>query len=273
LYLVMVTFLLLAMLTFKRGNVLVAGIILGVFTAIKYFPIVVIAGICALCLVESPTVRRNYLLVTLYFMCTIVALLLLQVAFFGSQLMVEYLNVVLLPHLSSELPGQGMYSFPFQSWDSLARNLFVYDPVANPAPWIDWPAGRSIFKTIISLSVIAITALVLFVNRRSPQRTNIYLAMPALGSLVLLPASATYHFVLLLFPLSLLFSGGCLDRRITSMMLVIYVAIGFIPYRAFFDLGKVNALLFAYPRLWLITLLFGIAAWCLSRNASTTPVQ
>jgi hypothetical protein len=266
LYLITVTSLLLTFILFRRGNVMLAGIFLGVFAAIKYYPLVVVAGICSLWLVENSHTRRSCLLVVFYFTMTVAILILAQIVFFGSQVMTEYLHVALLPHLSSDLSGQGMYGFLFQSWDSLARNLFVYDPVANPTPWVDWPAGRSILKVIITSTVAAITIAVLFINRRSPQRMHIFLAMPALGALVLLPASATYHFILLLFPLGLLLTGSCFDRRVTNVLMVLYIAVGFIPYRGFFDMADANGLLFAYPRLWLVTLLFATTAWCLSRK-------
>lgn len=83
----------------------------------------------------------------------------------------------------------------------------------------------------------------------------------------LFPASATYHFILLAVPVSLLISSRVLGQRISFTVIALYGLIGFIPYRFFFHLGS-SWLPLAYPRLWLITaLVLVIITGLLSHNS------
>jgi hypothetical protein len=269
-YLIMACFLLLAITLIKHGYPALAGVMLGVFTAVKYFPAVVVVGICALAMFEKSSTRKSLLIAISSSAITIIALFVAQFFYFGLHVMKEYLTAALVPHLSSELSGQGMYSFLFQSWDSLSRNLFVYDPQANLEPWIRWDVGRSVMKLLVTALIGIVTIVVLVANRYSQHRFKIFIAVPALASFVMLPASATYHFILLLLPLALL------DERVVGpktryLVIALYITIGFIPYKWFFDLAESGGLLFAYPRLWLVTSLFIIVCRALYPRASTIP--
>jgi hypothetical protein len=136
--------------------------------------------------------------------------------------------------------------------------LFVYDPQFNPHPFIDWPAGKSIFKIIITLIVGLTTIWTLFKIRseNSSFRRAVCLSIPSLAALVLLPASATYHFILLASSLVLIILQPEINGNIKMAILLTYGLIGLIPYHLAFRLGEEWGLLFAYPRLWLISILF-----------------
>jgi hypothetical protein len=161
-----------------------------------------------------------------------------------------------------------MYSYLFQSWDSLARNLFVYESQFNTNPFIDWTAGRSVLK--VTIAIIVLTASVAVLCRQTKmgteRRHQAFVAVPALAMMVILPASATYHFILLLLPLSVLLRDGLMDKRSQVIAIAIYSAIGFIPYGLMFSLAEHVGHLFAYPRLWLVTLLFGFVCWVFIRQ-------
>ena len=182
--------------------------------------------------------------------------------------MKDYVVSGLLPHLSSELNGQGMYSFLFQSWDSLGRNLFVYDAVANPEPIIDWPTGKSLLKLLVAIVVITASTYVMYIHARSAssKKFGVFLSVPTLAALVVLPASATYHFILLLFPIALLLRDETLTQKSRTILVVLYCAIGFIPYGIAFRVAETAGVLFAFPRLLSVFLLFIVASWVLSRK-------
>ena len=269
-YLVMVTCLLTSLVLIERDRPLPASILLGGFAVIKYFPIVIIAGFFLLALISPQPERRRYHLTVIYSSLTVIVLIVAQLLFFGTGIMKDYVVAALLPHLSSELSGQGMYSYLFQSWDSLGRNLFVYDVASNPDPVVDWPAGRTLLKMFVTIIVLATSIIIMYVHWRSSssRRFIVFLTMPALALLVILPASATYHFILLLFPLALLLRDGALSARAATLVVVLYSAIGFIPYGLAFRMADAAGLLFAFPRLLIVSLLFFFVAWALSGKST-----
>jgi hypothetical protein len=252
-YLIMTVSILFCYLWMKKGRVGRSGAILAAFTTIKYFPVVFIAGY----FLEGLRNRKNIQLIVVFFLFLVVFLI-SQFLFFGSDLMNEFFNSSLLPHLDGELDGQNLYSFQFQSWDNLFRNLFVFHAAENPTPLINWPAGKSILKIIVYAVVAISTLLVLFKNKNSQDEKKqiIFLSIPSLAALVILPASATYHFVLLVIPLALLLSSGLLRGKTKIVIVIIYLLIGFIPYGIFFRLANSYGVLFAYPRLLLLTILY-----------------
>jgi hypothetical protein len=236
----------------RHNKPLLSGTILAAFTAIKYFPLVVVGGYF-LAGIWKP---RNVQLLS-FFTVSLILLFIGQLAFFGPGLMDEFINSSFLPHLDGELSGQGLYSFQFQSWDNLFRNLFVFHATENTNPFIDWIAGRQVAKFLVYLIVILSMFAVLIKNRQMTENKEIiFLSLPALAALVILPATATYHFILLIFPLSILISSSLLKANMKTLILIIYGLIGFIPYGFCFRLGETYGVLFAYPRLFLVTLLY-----------------
>jgi hypothetical protein len=257
---------------------LAAGVTFGILAVLKYFPVAPLAGLGLAALFGPDGKINSAWRVVGWSLVTIALLIVIQLAFFGPRVMNDYFTTAFLPHLGSDLSGQGMYSFPFQSWDSLARNLFVYDAVANPQPLIHWPAGRNLLKILVAIIVGSAGLLAMYRIRligagpleaggRRPS-AEIFMAVVSLAVLVVLPASATYHFVMLLLPLGLLIGNRILPQRIATVAIGLYVLIGFIPYGWFVGLADRLGLIFAYPRLWLITLLFAVVAVTLIRNRS-----
>lgn len=273
LYLIMVTCLLIAIVWIEQGRPLAAGILLGLFAVIKYFPVVLIGGYFLLALITSHPHRKQYHLTVVYSLLTIAVLTVAQFVLFGSHVMSAYLFSAFIPHLSSDLSGQGMFSPLFQSWDSLARNLFVYDAHLNPQPFLNWPAGRTVVKMSAVIFTVIPAGLIMYSHSRSlpVRQLCVYLSLPAMGLLVVLPASATYHFILLLIPLALVIR----DRGLTTIAWVniaLYCSIGFIQYELFFLLAQKAGIIFAYPRLWLMVLMFGLMVWSYTRESKRVVV-
>ncbi|CAN5422373.1 hypothetical protein BH10BAC4_BH10BAC4_13690 [soil metagenome] len=263
LYWIMTVFILLSIILIKKGYSIGGGMILSVFIAIKYFPIVFIGGYFVNSIVsknKSNARIQSGLKAVLAAAFTGLAIVAAGLIFFKGEVIKQFISSVLIPHLDGVLVGQGSYTFHFQSWESLLRNLFVKHSEFNPSPWIDWPAGKTIFKILITVIVLGSMTMVLYSYRlaRGDKRRSVYLALPALAALVLLPASATYHFILLIIPLVLILSENLLKRKFLIAILITYFLIGVIPYGLFFELGKSIGLLFAYPRLWLISVFYAI---------------
>jgi hypothetical protein len=266
LYWIMTVCILGSYLWINNGKIFLPGFTLAAFTIIKYFPVVIVGGYFL-----EGIGKHRYIKIIAVFTVYLICLCVAQVAFFGPRLANEFFTASFLPHLDSELSGQGLYSFQFQSWDNLLRNLFVFHVNENSNPFINWPAGRSLGKVLIYSIVIFSMFVVLIKNRHVVKNKQIiFLALPALAALVILPVTATYHFVLLIFPLALLLSSDVINERMKLGIVIIYTMIGFIPYGFCFWLGKTYGVLFAYPRLLLVTLLYIFVSWSLlnqHRNA------
>ncbi len=262
-YLIMTVFILLSFLLVRYKYSVIAGCLLGVSASLKYLPIVFIAGYF---LNEFREKRFNSGILKSPFssdmkvffssLMTILFIVCAEFLFFGTVVMNEFISSVLIPHLDGQLTGQGLYTFHFQSWDNLFRNLFIKSNEFNPSPLIDWPNGKTIMKIIVSLIVIGCSAIVLYNYRDKNKRIAVYLTVLSLSAFVLLPATATYHFALLLIPLALIIGNQLMNRNLVTISIIIYAMIGFIPYGIFFQLGKSWGLYFGYPRLWLICALY-----------------
>lgn len=236
----------------KKDNL--AGLALGVFTSIKYFSIVFIAG---------QFLAKKYKVVAVALL-TVMSLFGFQFLFFGQQVMADYLSLALMPHLNGHLSSQNSFAFEFQSWESFLSNLFG-DPKTNSFPSANGVLIKNIFKWIVYLVFIS-PLVFIFVRYKEQLKSGVfdrfvYFALPALAALALLPASATYHFILLLIPVGILLSDSFLSKTQSGVIKLLYVCVGFIPYHFFFELGKSSFLPLAYPRLWLIILLYFFATY------------
>ena len=278
-YGIMTFFILLSIFLLQKNPVL-AGMSLGVFSALKYFPIVFSVGYFLNGLNNnrvSATENRHSIIsssdskLAFSSLLTLVVLIILQFLFFGTAVMNEFLTTVFIPHLDGHLTGQGLYSFQFQSWDNFFRILFIANAEFNPSPFVDWPNGKTVCKIIIVAFVTGLTAYTLYrcKDLESSLRRSVFLGLLSLTALVILPASATYHFVLLVIPLTLLLREHILDHQAKIILLVAYGLIGFIPYGLAFRLAASFGLFFAYPRLWLISVMyFTVVVSLLNRTIS-----
>jgi hypothetical protein len=201
-------------------------------------------------------------------LAVIAAVTLASIAILGWKIHWQYLTSILGNHLVGQLSMQDPFSASFESFDSLYRRLFVFDAVSNPQPWLSLPGLRvpalTVTKTAILLVGMAgITKLA--VKGVGPSGA----AIGILGILTLLlaPATATYHFVLLWLPVGLLVSY-CIRENIplhAYAILGAYSLIGFFPYghASRFE-GRGGFTILAYPRLILLAVMFVAAvsiAW------------
>ncbi len=278
-YWVMTVFMLFFLMLVKKGYPILAGFIIGIFISLKYFPIVFVAGFLLARLTER---RLNPISFTSFFstdvtvaissLITLLIIIYAEFSFFGSFVMNQFIHSAFLPHLDGRLTGQGLYSFQFQSWDNLFRNMFVRSEEFNPFPLIDWAVGRTVLKTVVMLIVTGLMFFVLYHYKDAEVRVRraVCLAVPTLTALVILPASATYHFALLIIPLAIIIGEHLVERKFIAICIALYGMIGFIPYGLAFQLGRSWGLLFAYPRLWLVSTLYIVIIFGLIKRKELT---
>jgi hypothetical protein len=198
-----------------------------------------------------------------------------SIAILGWKIHWEYLTSILGNHLVGQMTMQDPFSASFQSFDSLYRRLFVFDAVSNPQPWLSLPGFRvpGLIVTKTAIFLVGMAGIVKLAKR------GVGGSGPAIGilgilTLLLAPATATYHFALLWLPAGLLLSY-CIRENIplhAYAILGAYCLIGFCPYghASRFE-GRGGLTILAYPRLVLLTAMF-VAAVSIAWNR-TAPVR
>jgi glycosyl transferase family 87 len=224
-----------------------SGIAFGTAAALKYFPVAFIPLFM---------IRREWKLI-LAFVSTVAALTLLAALPLGVEVYRRFLTV--LPgHLEGEILNP--FGATLQSWNSLLRRMFVPDPLLNPSPVLDWQSGYYLVKYTIYLLVLILTIRSYRDASKAlgPKAPPFQFALVSVAGLLLLPASATYHFLLLVLPVALLLrteTGRWRPEQ--KVLLLLFLTISWIPYRLFrpFD-GRGLLSILAYPRLGLLVAMF-----------------
>jgi hypothetical protein len=195
---------------------------------------------------------------------TVVALLATSILALGWEVHRVWLSSVLGEHLQGNLSGQDVYSSTFQSFRSLFRRLFVFDDLFNPNPWIDSTAAYHLATAASLLLPLALTARAIFHVRNDATRSDLSVAILLTAGLLVAPTTATYHFLLLWLPVGILLQrfSRTGQAKLALATLACYAAIGFLPYSFFRQFDNAGLLtLLAYPRLFLMTVLFGLSLW------------
>lgn len=243
----------------ESGREVTGGILLGLLLPIKYFPVVFLlyyAWLRRWRIVQSMIVTSG-----LVFLVGILVL--------GWEIHETFFTEVMFNHLDGKI--QDPFTATFQSWNSLFRRLFVVDPVNNPTPVIDWSWGFPLLKNgvLIAIATVAV-GVIRNIDRNNQRQTRLGLGLAAIAGLMVAPATATYHFVLLALPAALFISEHLGQRNIrwTMTFLLCYGLIGFLPMARvvrFFDHADARVFL-AYPRLWLLTALYVLSVIFVHRS-------
>ena len=263
-YILVSTSCILAYYAYLRNRPWLAGAGFGLFTPLKYFPVIFL-GYFAF--------RRRWRVVAGGAL-VIAAVTLASIAILGWQVHARFLASVLGNHLIARIDMQDPFAASFQSFDTLFRRLFVFDATANPRPVLDAPLLQltGVLLTKGALAAVALLTLRRLAIRRAAQATAPSLGLLGIASMLLAPATATYHQVLLWLPVGLL-SAFLLRERAhacAAFLLGIYTLIGFFPYRLAAPFAGRGALtLLAFPRLLLLLAMFLGCVRCLWKLADT----
>jgi hypothetical protein len=226
----------LAWLLSKRSP-MIAGLITSVGMSLKYFPLVILPS----WMLEK---NKKALLWTFF---GIALISLVSFAFIGQQACNDFVSSVLGKHLNSHLDGQSPYAAAFQSWDAFLMNVFVKDATFNPSPTIDSPSMFLISKFAIIIFFVVMTARTLLLLKNHQHRSEYSLILFSFLIAVLSPASASYHFLLLLMPIGLLLKIHPEVRVVViSFLFVLYCGVGGVVVSRL----AVHNLIFDFWRLW-----------------------
>ncbi|WBX71660.1 glycosyltransferase family 87 protein [Tenacibaculum retecalamus] len=232
---------------YMKNKPLLISLLIGITSSLKYVPILFLGFI-----IQNKN-KYNIIFYTLSFIGVSILLLFLIDNKAYSSFFQHFQS-----HIQGDLPGQGKYSIGFQSIDSLLNNLFVYDSIKNPFPIIN----TSILKPIIKYSFFTGIVSILFIlfKKNKFKATPIFVSICLISIFLLLPATASYHFLLLLLPLLIIFKWLKSFKSKTAISVVsllslitFSVQIHHIPDLSnFFTIN----LLLHYPRFWVLLCLF-----------------
>lgn len=232
------------------------GVLWGVGAAVKYFPFVFLPAFF----------NKKSGKILFGFFASVIVINFIGIYFFGWGVYKTFFVTAFLPHLNGELSHQSQFAHQFQSWNSFLRILFVFNPVENPNPIINWTLGFTIVRAIVYLTVLFFTVQSFIRLKNHNNEAALKLSLLSVVMLLLSPASASYHFILLAFPTVLI-----LDYSIKKgeaiyglVFLIIYSSIGFLPILLHRIAGNYETNLFySFHRLWLITIYFILLVYSL----------
>lgn len=264
-YLLLLFILLSAYFFLLRGNAGSTGLLLGGGIAVKYFPLVFVPTLIAEKRWKS-LASTAVMIALIHSVC---------MGIMGLQVYKEYILDVLFQHLNGNLSGQSSWSASFQSWNSLGHQLFLSHDVFNPKPLMNSLVCFYFVKYGIPLLVGIFTARLFFLYKKQVDFIEASLAMVSVAVLLCSPAGATYHGILLLFPLGL----QCrilIDRKMTNgILLVLFnlLLIGYLPpLLEKLTVAQYN-LFFTYTRLWLYMSLYILMHWQLYKISRMSEVK
>ena len=248
-----------------KGYASSTGFFLGTGIAIKYFPVVFIPTLIS--------ERRWKTLLASFFvflMLNILAFIIL-----GSKVYADFLDNVLFQHLNGNLDGQSPWSSSFQSWNSLGHQLFLYDNNENPHPCFPSEKMYVVFKFLIYAFTLISGAYLYFKYRKQPDFIEASLSLTSMTILFLSPATASYHGLLLLFPITLMGNILLVRGNARGFILLIFLTglIGFLPWLLEVLSIRSTSLVLAYTRLWLNTILYVVIYFQLFNYSKGNPLD
>jgi hypothetical protein len=238
-----------------KGRPFIAGLCFGLFSPIKYFPLVILIYFAF----------RKEWRVVLGGAIAIVAVALVSIGVMGWKIHQEFLLTVLGNHLTGHLSMQNPFAVSFQSFDTLFLRLFVYDAASNTQPFVASATFASIGVAVTKGLILAATVLTLVrLNRRCGAPVGPSIGLLGIVTLLLAPATATYHFCLLWLPVGLLIRYFLLEGAALFAYFVLgaYALIGFFPYgRSNLFAGRGALGMLAFPRLFLLFAMLVVSAY------------
>jgi Glycosyltransferase family 87 len=253
---------------YLRRRFLLAGICWGLFVPIKYYPLIILAYL---------TWRKQWQVV-LGGALAILGVALISISVLGWKIHATFLLSILGNHLTANIGAQDPFTAYFQSFDTLFRRLFMFDPVRNPQPLWSAPALQVLALVITKTAILLAAVAALVRLARTDAAAAVAPSVGILGILGLLiaPATATYHFILLWLPIGLL-SNYLLRQgaRVAAYFtLGAYALIGFFPYKYTYPFeGRGVLTVLAYPRLFLLLAMFIVCVHCIGQLRDPAPVS
>ncbi|MCD6216889.1 DUF2029 domain-containing protein [bacterium] len=204
----------LGLFLWHKNRHLAAGVIIGLASSVKPFPLFMI--------IPAIMSRRWKIVTGMVIGFTIPHLVIYSIS---PEIYEPYFNLVLPATLSGEI--QNPFHHGFRSYTVLLRNLFVHDPFRNQEPAFNSPFMFSFLRMFISLILIALFSFISSAMRNDKRVNDVDCASFFLmASMLVSPVTSSYQYVLLIPPF-----------LVISRLLSIYVVFMFISIFTFLIFG------------------------------------
>jgi hypothetical protein len=200
---------------YQRRLPALAGALVAIAAVCKIFPVLLFLFF----------LRRGNWRALLSGLVTGAAALSISVAVFGWNLHRTYLHQV----LPWSLHGEGLppYATGSASISSVLHYLFLAEPQWNPHPWYSSPLCYALLAPTLQMLAFAPAVLLIRNTDRTPRRVALEWSALITASLAISTSPASYHFVLIVFPVCVL-AALLLERRWygwLALLLIVYVGI------------------------------------------------
>ena len=231
---------------YVKEHYVLSGALIAIAAACKIFPVLLVVLFLQ---------RRNWRAVA-SFAVTGIGAAALSITVFGWSVNRTYLHQI----LPWALHGEAMEPYiPSASISSILHYLLLAEPQWNPHPWHNSPLLYALLQPALQMLLLAPAILLVRRNDRTSEQITLEWIGLLTASLTISTAAASYHFVLMVFPVCVL--AALLIGRGTNewfiALIVAYLGIGFPMPTPGRPIGP--AILFFIPRLFLmVALLVGI---------------
>lgn len=232
---------------YMKNKPLLISLFIGITSSVKYVPILFLGYI----------IQKKNKYKIIFYTLSVIGISILILFLIDNKAYFSFFQHF-QSHIQGDLPGQGKYAINYQSIDSILNNLFVYHKTQNLNPFINYSA----LKPIIKYSFFTGIASILFIlfKKNKFKATPIFVSLCLISIFILLPATASYHFLLLLFPLLIIFKWlnnfkSKTPISVVSLLSLITFSIQTHHIPNLSNFFTINLLLH-YPRFWILLCLF-----------------
>jgi len=171
---------------------------------------------------------------------------------------VHYYGTQILPRaLDGEIIDP--YNAVNQTYSTLLRRLFFFEPELNPHPVWGGPLAVFFLQPFLTLMIVGLTLAGLLPRQLGPERRDF--AWFAVATLLISASTSSYSFVILLLPVALLLQEAGTRQRVFLVAAFIALTLPLkLAWHAWF------------PRLWVLLALFLFAGWEYWRGMSVKTV-
>jgi hypothetical protein len=257
-YILLLLIVTLALWLYVRAKPFLAGIVMGVACGLKIFPICFVLYF----------MRKRDLRAATGLIAGALGTVLVSIAAFGTAVHRIYLSQI----LGWALHGEALdpYNLVSNSLSSLLHAMLIFEPEWNPHPLIHAPALVAVLRPLLQLMIFAPAILLARPGNREPRQLQLEWSGFVLSLLAISTLPASYHFTLLLLPVTVMAARFVAerDRRSLALLTILYLAICFPAWQH--NVAGGWWMLAAVPRLYFVILLCLLCYVTLRRQEQTS---
>jgi Glycosyltransferase family 87/WD40-like Beta Propeller Repeat len=257
-YILLLLIVTLALWLYVRAKPFLAGIVMGVACGLKIFPICFVLYF----------MRKRDLRAATGLIAGALGTVLVSIAAFGTAVHRIYLSQI----LGWALHGEALdpYNLVSNSLSSLLHAMLIFEPEWNPHPLIHAPALVAVLRPLLQLMIFAPAILLARPGNREPRQLQLEWSGFVISLLAISTLPASYHFTLLLLPVTVMAARFVAerDRRSLALLTILYLAICFPAWQH--NVAGGWWMLAAVPRLYFVILLCLLCYVTLRRQEQTS---